>query len=909
MAGIPNNIVSILAVDNAGATTVIDVASFISSVQSTTTTASVPSFTQPSTQRVVPNTVTTVVENTTTNLSITADSNYIPKVNPTQDDLINSLIYDKGNRIGINTNSPQYLLDIYNGSVNISPSLTNDGYKISSLNIAYADRSISTKEAIVMGDDSFLPRVSMHTLLLRGLIPSSPLGSTRILGIDDYGVAKIAIEGVDYEGAIGYTPANAATTLTINGTTYDLSANRTWTVGTVSSATSPLSIASNVISISQANATTNGYVSSTDWNYFSAKQSALSGTGFVKIAGTTITYDNSVYTPTSRTLTINGTAYDLSADRSWTISTGSGMRNVSSFVATSGQTTFTITGGYTAGLVDVYVNGTRLSSADFTATSGTTVVLATGLVANDIVDIINYVAGLTSGTTGTGTTNYIPKWSSSSNLTNSLFFDDGTKIGLNTITPDTIFQVYYNSTGTTFNDIAHIGSGAGKSLFIGTNGYGFSLNDSASRGGWGIDSDSDSGFMRFYYGTSEKVRINVGGQLLIGTTTVNSSEKLSIIGSATYNGVVRIENNVNQLDVNHGTLYLVNTVSYAIGNDASVMFGAKNSGGVIHPRASIGAKTASELGADLVFNTRNDSSYAERMRITSSGNVGIGTTSPTQKLDVNGAIKTLGDYYAVNNTPFSTNGTITYHDTVGLTLRGATGYVYDFAIYNTSATALLVNPTGTTTMSFPSGNVIITGGNAAIGTATPSNGYGGTISNVKLALRNGTPGSTGGTSVLLIGGDNDHYASITGSHTGGGNTYMAFATSTGAVNPTEKMRILSNGQVGIGVTNPFNRFQVDGGLSSGGGVTFANDNTWTTVWTFTNTDTTSGSFQFFVGGTNSSLICFFTKNWNGGSSQLVVGNTLASNALCSVQVSGDNIQVKQTYGVGLYIYWSLQKIF
>ncbi|NBR26297.1 MAG: hypothetical protein EBU08_21430, partial [Micrococcales bacterium] len=34
---------------------------------------------------------------------------------------------------------------------------------------------------------------------------------------------------------LGYTPANQATTLTINGTAYDLSANRTWNVGTVTS--------------------------------------------------------------------------------------------------------------------------------------------------------------------------------------------------------------------------------------------------------------------------------------------------------------------------------------------------------------------------------------------------------------------------------------------------------------------------------------------------------------------------------------------------------------------------------------------------------------------------------------------------------------------------------------------------
>jgi hypothetical protein len=47
----------------------------------------------------------------------------------------------------------------------------------------------------------------------------------------------------------------------------------------------------------------------------------INGTGFVKADGTTISYDNSNYVTTSRTLTINGTAFDLSEDRSWTVST------------------------------------------------------------------------------------------------------------------------------------------------------------------------------------------------------------------------------------------------------------------------------------------------------------------------------------------------------------------------------------------------------------------------------------------------------------------------------------------------------------------------------------------------------------------------------------------------------------
>lgn len=44
-----------------------------------------------------------------------------------------------------------------------------------------------------------------------------------------------------------------------------------------------------------ASATNTGKLSNTDWSTFNNKQNALSGTGFVKISGTTISYDNSTY--------------------------------------------------------------------------------------------------------------------------------------------------------------------------------------------------------------------------------------------------------------------------------------------------------------------------------------------------------------------------------------------------------------------------------------------------------------------------------------------------------------------------------------------------------------------------------------------------------------------------------------
>jgi hypothetical protein len=56
--------------------------------------------------------------------------------------------------------------------------------------------------------------------------------------------------------------------------------------------------------------------------YADTKQAQLNGTGFVKAAGTTISYDNTTYVPDTRTITINGTTQDLSADRTFTINTG-----------------------------------------------------------------------------------------------------------------------------------------------------------------------------------------------------------------------------------------------------------------------------------------------------------------------------------------------------------------------------------------------------------------------------------------------------------------------------------------------------------------------------------------------------------------------------------------------------------
>ena len=134
----------------------------------------------------------------------------------------------------------------------------------------------------------------------------------------------------------GYVPTSR--NLTINGTTYDLTANRTWSVGDILSSGSyadPTWITSLAYSKLTGAPTiptvgTWGALNYPAWT---------TGIPFVKMtaAGTfaldTNTYLTSItssdvttalgYTPVTnaRTLTINGTGYDLTADRTWTIPT------------------------------------------------------------------------------------------------------------------------------------------------------------------------------------------------------------------------------------------------------------------------------------------------------------------------------------------------------------------------------------------------------------------------------------------------------------------------------------------------------------------------------------------------------------------------------------------------------------
>jgi len=151
----------------------------------------------------------------------------------------------------------------------------------------------------------------------------------------------------------------------------------------------------------------------------------------------------------------------------------------------------------------------------------------------------------------------------------------------------------------------------------GTNAAGFG---SIAGGNWYLYT---TGYGAFYTGGAERMRIGSSGNVGIGTSSPAAHVKLAV------NGTIQI-----------GT-------------------GTSSSAGCIFSNANFGmlfqALQASPGLADFAW---FNSAGTERMRIDSSGNVGIGLTSPTGKLDVAGTIKTLG--YTVATLPTGVVGARAY---------------------------------------------------------------------------------------------------------------------------------------------------------------------------------------------------------------------------------------------------------
>jgi hypothetical protein len=231
-------------------------------------------------------------------------------------------------------------------------------------------------------------------------------------------------------------------TLTINGTTYDLSADRTWTIPTHDAVTigtaNGLSLSGQVLSLALSSTSATGALSSTDWNTFNGKQAALNGTGFVKISGTTISYDNTSYLPlTGGTLT-----GDLAIRKTSGIATlnfiNTGSQNDTGFIQHQETTVdlsvmrFSVSDNDIATDYFVFGNTDPVGGEGFKERfkiTGTGIVTLGTWNGTSITDTyISSAATWNAKIGGSGTTNYLSKFTASGTIGNSVIYDDGTNV-------------------------------------------------------------------------------------------------------------------------------------------------------------------------------------------------------------------------------------------------------------------------------------------------------------------------------------------------------------------------------------------------------------------------------------------------------------------------------------------------
>jgi len=351
-------------------------------------------------------------------------------------------------------------------------------------------------------------------------------------------------------------------------------------------------------------------------------------------------------------------------------------------------------------------------------------------------------------------------------------------------------------------------------------------------------------------------------------TSVGTLSSLTVSGDATFDtSTLKVDSTNNRVGI--GTASPVdeltirgaqfNTTTVSIGDNSDrLRLGYLHSGGLTSSTAAgqIGTTSSSQL--DLAapsnaastmrfFTNASSGAPTERMRIDSSGNVGIGTSSPSNLLHLTASNPTI------------------YIETSG---GGATDAAYiqkfsnDLYIYNKESAGKLFLGTNNATKA-----TIDASGNVGIGTDSPSyplDVAGNARANALVFRADGSAPS----------GDASVFRPAAG----------AFAIAT---NSTEKVRVVSNGNVGIGTSSPSRQLHLNnssdhgimaitGGTSSLAGVVFG--------------DTADDDVSAIIHNNSGNYLYFNTSSTErmrvDSSGNLLVGTTESNPTSSAVNVAG-----------------------
>jgi hypothetical protein len=472
------------------------------------------------------------------------------------------------------------------------------------------------------------------------------------------------------------------------------------------------------------------------------------------------------------------------------------------------------------------VNGTGVSISGHTHTS------------SNITDFNSSVSGLLP----VGTANYLSKFGTGgSGLSNSLIFDNGTNVGIGTVTPQS--KVHITDTNDLNTTIEYTNTTAGfasgvrplKLLLTGSNGVGVGA-------GVGIDFVTKSSSTEYTGARIVSNRTDTSNNHALtfwaggGTTSLSEYMRISSNGNVGI-GISSPSHKLHVSGVIRSTSYITSDTEFRLNNLAFARVATMDGGGgfaggynvylsgSMPKHNSVGALSSYYYSSDgtIRFYTNSsqsaDTDASERLRITSAGNVGIRTTSPESSLTIN---TTIGSSSNINSTA---------------------GYA--FGIHHSGMR--ITSPEDTSTNpNYPLINLLV---------SRPGGHQGGTAS-IDFDSRDRGNATNRGIMARILGGN----APNTAANTSGGGYLSLEVAPTGSTTPISRIAIINNGNVGIGTATPSYALNVNPASNSNNGIQILNNSAGTSARSLLSLYNGSYGAEISLGGTGFTSDGFYRQN-------------------------------------------------
>ncbi len=486
------------------------------------------------------------------------------------------------------------------------------------------------------------------------------------------------------------------------------------------------------------------------------------------------------YVPLTRTITINGTSQDLSANRTYNVGTVTSVATNTGTGITGG--TFTTSGTIAADTLLLSTRAWRQKGVDSVA----------ALISSNI----------------SGTTNYIPKFTSSSAIGNSQIFDNGTNVGIGVASNLTGFSLVTNGNAAFGNGWGTSGATLEiKPSSTSTNGATLEVSYWGVSGGYGP--------MIFRTNNAEQMRLTSTG---LGIGTTSPAYKLDVTGTGNFTSDLIVANGsasglllINPTET--ATLRLSGLGFSANRNYASLEFrnsDPSQAGPNIAAAIRVNATQADGSGGYFTFHTSlgteaEGTSAPERMRLDASGNLGLGVTpsawyttfgtkafqfaasGSVYGLDVSSSDRRAG---LMNNAFINSSGNYQYINTGHATQYEQNAGKHTWLTAASGTAGNTISFTQAMTLN-ASGRLFInatTGGNATLLAKST------TAANITIeALENN------GVHSIYLRPNNSSFNLISSNYFGGG-VYLPLSLSARETN--SDFVLSTTGNVGIGTTSP-----------------------------------------------------------------------------------------------------------